>query len=92
MTGGTFCVGEVETTDEPPFCVLVGEVRGGTVAPGMMLCIPLNRSMQMTIRIKTIGYRHGTQRLALSLECESGEEAQLVAALNIAGEELVCQD
>ena len=65
MAQGTFWVREVGTTPEPASCVLIGQVRSGTVAPAMLLSVPLNSSISVTVRIKAVGYCDNTQELAL---------------------------
>lgn len=58
----------------------------------MLLAVPLNSATTVTLRIKAVGYWEKTPDLALSLECGDPDEAQLVAALDISNEELLCQD
>ena len=72
--------------------MLVGEVRSGTVVPEMLVSIRLNSATSVTVRIKAIGYWENTKHLALSLECEEADEAELIRALDISGEELSCRD
>ena len=92
MAQGTFLVREVGETTKPPGCILVGDVRSGTVAPGMLVSIPLNGATSIVLRIKAMGYWEHTRQVALSLECEGGDTVALVRALNVSGEELECRD
>lgn len=92
MAQGKFWVREARATNQPASCVLIGRVRSGTVAPSMVVSVPLNNSLSLSLRIKAVGYWERTDELALSLECSGPDEAELVAGLDISDEELVCHD
>jgi hypothetical protein len=92
MAQGIFWVREVATRPEPASCVLIGEVRSGTVTPAMLVSIPLNSAISVSLRIKAVGYWENTQELALWLDCEDLDEAEQIKALDMSDEELVCQD
>jgi hypothetical protein len=92
MARGTFWVREAKATTDPPSCVFIGRVQSGTVAPGMTLAVPFNGSLSMTIRVASVGYREGTDEMALLLDCSDAGEVGLVMDLNISDQELQCRD
>jgi hypothetical protein len=58
----------------------------------MMLTVPLNNSLSLSLRIKAVGYWERADELALWLECSGPDDAELIRGLNISDEELGCQD
>jgi hypothetical protein len=92
MNQGAFLVREVRVVSEPPACVLIGQATSGVVAPGMLLLVPLNGAVSVTLQITSVGCWESTADLAVRLEFSDRDEAELLVSLNIEGDELVCHD
>jgi GTPase len=70
--------------------VLAGSIVDGVVEAGMEVCVPMNSSSSMTVRIHSIEFlRHlGGDDVCLCIQCPESEEAGLLAAFDVSGETL----
>lgn len=66
---------------------VVATLNGGKIAPGMFLCIPMNRMLDFTVRIRQLT-RLTPPYLHLVLECDDEEDAQLILAFHFNEETL----
>jgi hypothetical protein len=88
---GWFRVDEVFALERRPFVVVAGELVEGVAEPGMFLWIPLNLSLNMTVRITGVERllrRPGIEQLALTVAYDDEAMPDLLIGLNFAGETL----
>lgn len=79
------------STPTPLFVVAV-EVLEGTVSPNMFMRIPLNQSLDITVRIRsieTISNSWGLSLQGLCIQCLDDTSRQFIDALHIGDEILV---
>jgi hypothetical protein len=92
MSRATFWVNRAEVRTDPPSCVLIGEVRSGTIVAGMRVAVPLNGLTDISVRVTKVIVGSASGEIALSLECGSAEDAETLAALNLDAEEVSVAD
>ena len=71
--------------------VAYGDLVEGSVSKGMVMQIPLNSSVSVAAEVSGVEMVDGTptgSHLALRFDCDDLEDAELLNALNVAGEDL----
>jgi uncharacterized protein (DUF1330 family) len=76
----------VERESEGNTLVLHGVIESGIVAAGMLLYIPFNSTLGMSVRIVDVRLQPGS--VSLVLECEGEDEVDFVEGMNLVGDRL----
>jgi hypothetical protein len=74
--------------DRSGACVLRGQVRAGCVPPGARVLVPLNRSLSVAAVVQSVVPVAPDGTIDVFLQSEEPDEAQLLLAFNVAGEDL----
>jgi len=71
--------------------LIIGEVVEGQVKPGMKVGVPLNSSIHIEGSVCGVEFLNTADgcKLAIAFECESKDELELWAAMNIGGGEIL---
>jgi hypothetical protein len=87
---GAVRIREVRTTTTPASCELVCALVFGEIAAGMTLAIRLNASTTVTVPITAVARGPGSDQVTLWLKCDGGAHVEVLAALDLVGDEADC--